>query len=104
LPRGTHPSGHDAAIVAILRWARTRDAPFVAAELGERGRLAMDSLILNRYVEPADGLPIPQGWAPVPFVLSAAGRAVLARADAADVRPAAGAAPRACAARCDGPA
>lgn len=93
LPRGTHPSGHDAAIVALLRWAHEHAVPFTAAELGEDARLTLDALVLNRYVARADGEPIPQGWRPCAFVLSPAGLAVLARADAAE--PAASPAPAA---------
>ena len=84
LPRGTHPSGHDAAIVALLRWARGHAAPFTAAALGEDACLTLDALVLNRYVARADGGPIPQGWRPCAFVVSPAGLAVLARADAAE--------------------
>jgi len=91
LPRGNHESGHDAAIVALLRWAQARGAPFVRSELPEAARFVMDSLVLNRYVAPADGLPIPAAWRAVPFMPSAAGLAVLARADAAEsATPAAG--------------
>jgi hypothetical protein len=84
LPRGTHVSGHDAAIVALLRWARARDAPFAASDLGEDARLTLDALVLNRYVASADAGPIPRGWRLYTFVLSPAGLAVLARADAVE--------------------
>ena len=84
LPRGTHPSGHDAAIVALLRWADARGTPFTAAALGEDARLTMDALVLNCYLACADGEPIPQGWRPCAFVVSPAGLAVLARAAAAE--------------------
>jgi hypothetical protein len=93
LPRGTHPSGHDAGIVALLRWAHAHAAPFTAAELREDARFTMDALVLNRYVARADGEPIPQGWRPCAFVISPGGLAVLARADAAE--PAATPAPAA---------
>jgi hypothetical protein len=84
LPRGRHACGHRADIVALLRWARARGAPFAAADLSEDGRFALDSLVVNRYVAPADGGPIPQGWRTVAFVVSDAGHAVLSRADAAE--------------------
>jgi hypothetical protein len=88
LPRGTHASGHDAAIVALLRWARSRECSFAASDLGEDARLTLDALVLNRYVACADARPIPRGWRLCVFVISAAGLDVLARADAAEPAPA----------------
>jgi hypothetical protein len=70
--------------VALLRWAHARGAPFVASDLGEDARLTLDALVLNRYVASADAEPIPRGWRLCTFVLSTAGLAVLARADAAE--------------------
>jgi hypothetical protein len=84
LPRGLHASGHDAAIVALLRWACTRADPFAASDLGEDARLTLDAAVLNRYVACADGRPLPRGWRLCEFVVSPAGHAVLVRADAAE--------------------
>jgi hypothetical protein len=88
LPRGTHASGHDAAIVALLRWAQVHDGPFCAGDLGEDARLTLDALVLNRYVACADGRSMPRGWRLCAFVVSPAGLAVLTRADAAEAVPA----------------
>lgn len=84
-PRGLHPSGYSAANIALLRWIDARPAPPSANDMSESGRLVLDGLVLNRFVASHDGQPIPVGYGVgVRFVVSAEGRAVLARAAAAE--------------------
>lgn len=87
LPKGTHASGHDAAIVAFLRWLRDRGAPVAQSDLGwdHTYWFALEACVINRYVARADGQPIPRAWAPLAFVLIAAGLDVLSRAEAAEL-------------------
>ncbi len=87
-PRGQHVSGHQASIVWFLTWAERQPKAWCRDDLGqnEDARFALDDAVLNRYVERAGGGPIPQGYGhpSVRFVVSPEGRAVLARAAAAE--------------------
>lgn len=87
-PRGTHVCGHQASIVWFLTWARVQPRSWTRDDLGqnEDAKFALDACVLNRYVACPSGLPIPvhYGHPSVRFVVSAAGRELLARARAAE--------------------
>jgi hypothetical protein len=87
LPRGTHASGHDASIVALLRAIAGRGS-LSHADLAHdtRAQLVLGDLVTNAYVDLADGKPMPRGWATLNLVVSPAGVAVIRAADAAERR------------------
>ena len=84
-----HPSGYHLRNVSTLRWIAAQPVPPLADDMPEAARLALDGLVLNRFVAAHDGQPIPVGYGVgVRFVVSPEGRRVLRAADRADAIPA----------------
>jgi hypothetical protein len=87
LPQGEHESRHRREHIAFLRWAASRAEPFTFPPLRwrEDAAWACRGCVLNRYVAPADGQPLRDAWeSGQKLAITDAGRAVLARADAAE--------------------
>jgi hypothetical protein len=90
-------SGHCGRIVVMLRWLATQrtvmsvlftDAP-EDARADYLAQSVLDACLRNGYAEAVDGRPIPRLWRvePVPLRLSARGRDVLDRSNAASTAP-----------------